>query len=48
MDPFTLPCILVAEDHALLRASIGEALSAVGYHLIEAQDGAEALRLAGA
>lgn len=48
MDPFTSPCILVVEDHVLLRASIGEALSEIGYYLIEAQDGAEALHLASA
>lgn len=38
----------MAEDHAFLRASIGEVLSEAGYHVIEAPDGAEALRLAGA
>jgi CheY-like chemotaxis protein len=47
MNHPTSPCILVVEDQAIIRTSIAAVLSPCGYHVIEAQDGREALRLAG-
>ena len=40
------PCILVAEDDAILRYTLVRTLVRHGYHPLEAPDGAEALRLA--
>ena len=42
----SVPCILVAEDSALLRRMIGDVLRGNGYAVIEASDGASALRMA--
>ena len=45
MDP-SLPCILLAEDNAILRFTLSLAIAKAGYHVIEAEDGCDALQRA--
>jgi len=43
--PESRPCILVAEDDAILRYALVRSLTQHGYHPLEARDGAEALQI---
>ncbi len=45
MDPHQ-PCILLAEDNAILRYSLSHVIAKAGYHVIEAEDGRDALQRA--
>ena len=40
------PCILVAEDDGIVRYTLSHAIAKAGYHLIEAEDGCDALQRA--
>ena len=45
MDPYR-PCILLAEDNVILRYTLSAAIAKVGYQVIEAEDGCDALQRA--
>jgi two-component system, response regulator PdtaR len=40
----TIPTVLIVEDHPLVRSLTADGLTANGFHVIEAEDAAEALR----